>query len=582
MGNIIQLNNGNKKAESTSGISYTFGEVVEKTSTRVDKDGNETTKVEIIGYDITPLSIVEDVEADKLYVRYKYVTGTGIERFGHYDLGAIGDGNAKRKEVSLMRQRGARVIDMPKPAIADALQAWADTHDNATMRQHLASQPGFFTYHGKRVYIAAHNVVLGEGAESWTTDPESSALDARSSSKGSFEDWKQAVERNVVTPGTLVSLGTSLASPVTTLLGVPGFGLHFVGMSSSGKSSALKVGASVWGNPDIVDASSVVRSWNNTITEVDNIARMMHGACVCMDELGTYRGFPGTLGEIVYNMIGGQTRGRANKDGSSQTRRGWRVNVLSTGEISFKEKVGAGHKGGQAVRMADVAVEIGSMTKDAAHADEIHTDFCNDGSYGTAGIEWVKFLLEDAAALDMIQKYRSVCREHLHQYRNGNAEVGRMLDSYELIGASLLTFNEGLADGVMTDEGSVLSALGWLVESVIEERGEEKDPHSRDYAVWQTAMESEPGKFPLFSATAGGQVWGYVKDDHGMNPDTLGQERERWVYTTENLLKASKVISGSPRRFLSECIERGQAESVDDGKQVRIDGRRGRFVRFKV
>jgi putative DNA primase/helicase len=77
--------------------------------------------------------------------------------------------------------------------------------------------------------------------------------------KGTLDDWRQSVSilaGNHELPALAIS--ASFAGPLLQLAGQESGGIHFFGNSSTGKTTLLKLAASVWGD------GGLVRSWRAT------------------------------------------------------------------------------------------------------------------------------------------------------------------------------------------------------------------------------------------------------------------------------------------------------------------------------
>jgi hypothetical protein len=67
--------------------------------------------------------------------------------------------------------------------------------------------------------------------------------------KGTFDAWQSAIQQLDRFPRVLIGLFTSLAAPLLKILQVASFVVDFSGETSTGKTTTLRVAASVWGNP---------------------------------------------------------------------------------------------------------------------------------------------------------------------------------------------------------------------------------------------------------------------------------------------------------------------------------------------
>lgn len=89
---------------------------------------------------------------------------------------------------------------------------------------------------------------------------------------GTLQEWIADIGRFCPgNPRLLFAVACAFAPPLLQLTNEPGGGFHFCGASSSGKTTALLVAASVWGG------EGGVRTWRMTTNSIDAIAANHNG-----------------------------------------------------------------------------------------------------------------------------------------------------------------------------------------------------------------------------------------------------------------------------------------------------------------
>ncbi len=170
--------------------------------------------------------------------------------------------------------------------------------------------------------------------------------------QGSLEDWKDAIGRLCAGNSRLVfAVSCAFAPPFLRLVEEPGGGFNFFGASSTGKTTALKVAASVWGS------QGTLKTWRMTANALDAVAQNHHDGLICLDELGQADGKE--VGEIVYALANGSPKQRK----ISSPAEGWTLLVLSSGETNLAEHMylaGKPLRPGHQVRLCDIAVDAGA------------------------------------------------------------------------------------------------------------------------------------------------------------------------------------------------------------------------------
>ncbi len=218
------------------------------------------------------------------------------------------------------------------------------------------------------LFVMPEQIVGEAGGERVVFQPEEYSPSVRGlHGNGSLVEWNhQVVGPCAGNPILVFSLSAGFAGPLLKPAGLDSGGFHFYGASSKGKTTALQVGASVWGSgadPAVSDASYISR-WNTTGNALEAIAAAHNDILLPLDEMGTFGGRD--FGKSVYDLFGGQGKSRLNKNSTLQAQRTWRVFGLSTGEISVRQKIeeepGRKSKAGQLVRLADVPIAQGVIT----------------------------------------------------------------------------------------------------------------------------------------------------------------------------------------------------------------------------
>ncbi|MFW1645233.1 DUF927 domain-containing protein [Acinetobacter guillouiae] len=243
-----------------------------------------------------------------------------------------------------------------------------------------------------------------------------SAIDNRYQCKGTLAHWKSHIAQLVENHSLLVfALSTAFTGQLLDPLNQQGGGFHFKGGSSKGKSTALNLACSVWGNP-----KQFYRTWKATGNALEHTAYMHNDSFLVLDEIGEIAN-PRELGNIVYMLANGLGKGRMTRQITAKPMHQWKVMFLSSGEKSMKEimlEQGQKAKLGQEIRLADIDID----QSEYGIFDCI--DFAEDGAkqaidlnhrmndcFGVAGMAWLDYLTSDK------RRIMSDARALLDQYR---------------------------------------------------------------------------------------------------------------------------------------------------------------------
>jgi putative DNA primase/helicase len=170
-------------------------------------------------------------------------------------------------------------------------------------------------------------------------------------------------------------------------------GFHFRGTSSSGKSTVLKVAASVWGKPD-----NYCRLWRSTSNGLEGLAALYNDGLLILDELSQLD--PKEAGEAAYLLANGQGKTRASRSGTVKQSSRWSLIFLSAREESLTAlmaKAGQRTNAGQEIRLADIEADAGL---EMGIFENIHDQLSPatmalslkeyaSRYYGTVGVTWL-------------------------------------------------------------------------------------------------------------------------------------------------------------------------------------------------
>lgn len=167
---------------------------------------------------------------------------------------------------------------------------------------------------------------------------------------GSLLEWQQNIGKLCIGNTRLVlSVCCAFAALLLHPSGMESGGIHWVGESSSGKTTALRVAASVFGGTEYLNR------WRGTSNGIEALAAQRCDTLLILDELAQIDAHE--AGEIAYMLANGSGKTRAGKNGNARKRHDWRILFLSAGEVGLAQHMldaGKRVKAGQEVRLVDV------------------------------------------------------------------------------------------------------------------------------------------------------------------------------------------------------------------------------------
>jgi putative DNA primase/helicase len=142
---------------------------------------------------------------------------------------------------------------------------------------------------------------------------------------GTLESWRTELsEKCRRNPLMILAVSLAFSAPLLKIIGMDGGGVHFRGQSSSGKSTLLRLAASVWGAPDLVN------QWRATSNGLEALAASYNDLLLPLDEISEIT--PRHLNETIYMLSHGKAKTRMSKDISLDEAATWRLALISSGE----------------------------------------------------------------------------------------------------------------------------------------------------------------------------------------------------------------------------------------------------------
>jgi hypothetical protein len=229
---------------------------------------------------------------------------------------------------------------------------------------------------------------------------------------GTLEDWGKAAKIVSNYPLALAGLYVSLLPPLLQILGADNFVWEWSGKSSVGKTTALTLAASVWGQPRLNLEPSIVSSWRVTDTYIERMLATLGDLPMYLDDTRTAssrmkNGIDPV--QVVYDVVSGTTKGRGTINGT-EAKRAWRTILMSTGEEPI---TGSTIKLGVFARTWAIFGQPWGATTPETAAMVLNIESLIGENYGVLGPLWIQRLMEKRASWD---KWRQLYRELRDDY----------------------------------------------------------------------------------------------------------------------------------------------------------------------
>ena len=214
---------------------------------------------------------------------------------------------------------------------------------------------------------------------------------------GTLTGWQAEIAaRAVGNPLLMLALAASFAGAMLARCNGESGGIHFVGDSSTGKTTAIEAACSTWGG------ANYRRSWRATSNGMEGAASLFNDGLLALDEISECD--PREVGAIIYALGNGRGKQRASRNGNARGVTRWRCFVVSSGERTIATAMaegGAKAKAGQSVRLLDIPAarkfgawdNLHGMPSGTAFSDAIKKAAVTH--YGHAGRAFLERLTRD-------------------------------------------------------------------------------------------------------------------------------------------------------------------------------------------
>lgn len=312
---------------------------------------------------------------------------------------------------------GQELLDMGLPVVSGKekmlcryllVQSQAAPHVRATSKLGWLDEDT----EGPRLFVLPDQVIGNAEKIIYQPDaPNMEYLAATLHAKGSLDEWREHVARPCIgNPMLMFFLMCGLAPPMLRFTETASGGFHLAGGSTTGKTTALQVAVTSWGcgaDPQSGPQHTAIRRWKATGNAIESIAEMHNHMLLALDEINEVD--PRELGGIIYQLAGGQSKGRATLHGGLRAPRHWQLFYVSSGERSIRDILryaGQTLQGGQQVRLPEIPAEDPRTGRNAiieATGDVPPAEFAERLKhacaryYGTAGPVMVAYLIQQVA-----------------------------------------------------------------------------------------------------------------------------------------------------------------------------------------
>lgn len=342
-------------------------------------------------------------------------------------------------------------------------------------------------------------------------------------SKGTLEEWaeyiaplrKQSLYLQIV-------LAAAFASVLISKVKALPFVLHLWGGTGTGKTVALKVAASVWGNPE-----KYMLTLNGTTNALMGTAALLHDLPLLADELQTIKidtNFQ-NYDKIIMQLTEGKDRARLTQQSTLKEQKTWNNCFIFTGEEPITQ---SNSGGGTKNRVIELQCKEQIISNGNAVVNFI------DSHYGSAGRAFIEHIASKPA--ETLQQEFQNLQSALLNLSGSSAKQCAAL--------ALIALADAYADEcIFKDKLQVLDLkqLAGIAKSLAEiDSAERAYRYIMDVIAAKADYLARRGKHGYYKPAAG-DCWGKITEDYiAINRTRITEELAKQGYSLNSVVDAWK------------------------------------------
>ena len=242
-------------------------------------------------------------------------------------------------------------------------------------------------------------------------------------SNGTLEGWLKTVKPLARYPRATIALYAALAVVLLRVVRSRNFIVDFAGQTTGGKTTCLRVAASIWGCPDESQEAAIIATWDSTRVFRERAPAVLNNLPFILDDTKRAR-HPNEVAQTIYDITQGRGRARGTVDGLARQET-WSTIMLSSGEqplISFSQD------GGTRPRVLELWGSPFGATDAATGKVVRHITAGVQRNFGHAGPRFVRFALNRRAQWPKWRKRFQKLNQGYVERAGDHAFAGRMAE----------------------------------------------------------------------------------------------------------------------------------------------------------
>jgi len=309
--------------------------------------------------------------------------------------------------------------------------------------------------------------------------------------KGTYEQWVEGINTIFEFPIVLFTFYTSLTAPFLKIFECKNFSYEISSPTSTGKTFALEIAASCWGDPH-ESTGGFFRTWRNTSTATERILQSVNGIPIIFDDTKNAPGYDKygksstpLVVETIYMVSTGIGKSRGTLAGT-EANISYSTIMMSSGESPSIDMTNDGGSRGRIISLWSYPLK--KQSKEVRNYISKLDDILRN-NYGHAARKIASFILNNKKDWQIWKEaYKEICRE-LSNKENLNSVQGRVSENIAAIATAIPLIHAAMPELRRDiDLKAVIDEISGLAhkESILEDNGSRFIQLLSDYIMENT------------------------------------------------------------------------------------------------
>jgi uncharacterized protein (DUF927 family) len=233
------------------------------------------------------------------------------------------------RSIPILATQGFPVTSRNAGLLVDYLADFEASNLHHLPRLLTVSSFGWKRYDGDRFFVLGEQAIGTQLKINFVPEGDGEKNFAKAlKTKGTLEGWLQTARKITAYPKVCFALYAGFTPPLLPLLDLPSFSIDFCGESSIGKTTAIMVPASAYGDP-VGERGGLVPTWNATSVSIERYASLFKALPIFLDD--SHLASDQQVKAVIYMLAGGVGKMRGALKGT-QVLLAWHTVGFFTGE----------------------------------------------------------------------------------------------------------------------------------------------------------------------------------------------------------------------------------------------------------